>query len=68
MKFPTVREEITASQRQFYEDCRFPGVLGAIYGTHTYIRSPGGDNALYFINRKNRYSGNVQVSIAHIYP
>ena len=40
MKFPTVREEITATQQQFYEDSRFPGVLGAIDGTHIYIRSP----------------------------
>ena len=58
MKFPTSREEVEATQQQFYQYCRLPGFLGAIDGTHVYIRSPGGDQALYFINRNNRYSIN----------
>ena len=62
MKFPTTREEVATTRQQFYEYCRFPGVLGAIDGIHVYIKSPGGNNALYFINRKNRFSINVQVS------
>ncbi|XP_063958562.1 putative nuclease HARBI1 [Lytechinus pictus] len=61
MKFPSTREEVEATQRQFFQYCRFPGVIGAIDGTHVYIRSPGGDQAIYFLNRKNRYSINVQV-------
>ena len=61
MKFPTTAQEKEREQQQFYRYCRFPGVLGAIDGTHVYIRSPGGDQAQYFINRKNRYSVNVQV-------
>ncbi|XP_041461904.1 putative nuclease HARBI1 isoform X2 [Lytechinus variegatus] len=61
MKFPTTRDEIETTQRQFYDYCGFPGVIGAIDGTHVYIRSPGGEQALYFLNRKNRYSVNVQV-------
>ncbi|XP_030848477.1 putative nuclease HARBI1 [Strongylocentrotus purpuratus] len=65
MKFPTTRDEIETTQQQFYEYCGFPGVIGAIDGTHVYIRSPGGDQALYFMNRKNRYSVNVQVVCDH---
>nr|XP_054768617.1 putative nuclease HARBI1 [Lytechinus pictus] len=61
MKLPSTREEVEATQRQFFQYCRFPGVIGAIDGTHVYIRSPGGDQAIYFLNRKNRYSINVQV-------
>ena len=63
MKFPTTRQEIASTQQQFYQYCRFPGVLGAIDGTHVYIRtqSPGGDQPMYFLNRKNIYSINVQV-------
>ena len=63
MRFPTTREEVEATKQQFYEYCRFPGVIGAIDGTHVYIRSPGGEQALYFLNRKNRYSVNVQVRL-----
>ncbi|XP_063971487.1 putative nuclease HARBI1 [Lytechinus pictus] len=61
MRFPSTREEVDATQRQFYQYCRFPGVIGAIDGTHVNIRSPDGDQAIYFLNRKNRYSINVQV-------
>ncbi|XP_063958130.1 putative nuclease HARBI1 [Lytechinus pictus] len=61
IKFPSTREEVEATQRQFFQYCRFPGVIGAIDGTHVYIRSPGVDQAIYFLNRKNRYSINVQV-------
>nr|XP_054775320.1 putative nuclease HARBI1 [Lytechinus pictus] len=46
MSFPTTRDEIEATQQQFYEYCRFPGVLGAIDGTHVYIRSPGGERVV----------------------
>ena len=63
MKFPTTREEVVTTRQQFYECCRFPGVLGAIDGTHVYIKSPGGNDSLFFINRKNRFSINVQVSL-----
>ncbi|XP_063966632.1 putative nuclease HARBI1 [Lytechinus pictus] len=61
IRFPTMREEVESTQQRFYEYCGFPGVIGAIDGTHVYIRSPGGEQALYFLNRKNRYSINVQV-------
>ncbi|XP_063971447.1 putative nuclease HARBI1 [Lytechinus pictus] len=61
MTFPATREEVETTQQQFYDYCRFPGVIGAIDGTHVYIQSPGGEQAMYFLNRKNRYSVNVQV-------
>ncbi|KAK9708085.1 DDE superfamily endonuclease [Popillia japonica] len=40
---------------------RFPRVLGAVYGTHVCIQSPGGDNAELFRNRKGYFSINTQV-------
>lgn len=39
----------------------FPGVIGAIDGTHIKIKKTGGDMAQYYINRKGYYSLNVQV-------
>ena len=69
MKFPTSREEVEATQQQFYQYCRLPGVLGAIDGTHVYIRSPGRDQALYFINRKNsilQYSQICRFNCRHL--
>ncbi|XP_041465700.1 putative nuclease HARBI1 [Lytechinus variegatus] len=65
MRFPSTRDELETTQQQFYEYCGFPGVIGAIDGTHVYIRSPGGEQALFFLNRKNRYSVNVQVVCDH---
>ena len=62
IKFPDTREAIIRVQREFMDYCGFPGVIGAVDGTHIPIRSPGGDNALVFLNRKNRYSINVQVN------
>ncbi|XP_072168402.1 putative nuclease HARBI1 [Diadema setosum] len=61
IKFPTTREEIESTQQRFYEYCRYPGVIGAIDRTHVSIRSPGREQALYFLNRKKRYSINVNI-------
>lgn len=63
IKFPTTDEELHKAQQEFYGYSDFPGVIGAIDCTHIPIRSPGGDNAGYFINRKNGYSINTQVSV-----
>ena len=68
MKFPTsykltTRQKVTTIQKQFFQYCRFPGVVGAVDGTHFYIRSPGGARARYYFKRKNRYSIDVQMKI-----
>ncbi|KAB0790587.1 hypothetical protein PPYR_15006 [Photinus pyralis] len=47
---------------EFYEIARFPGVTGCIDGTHIPIRSPGGDRAEVFRNRKGYFSINCQAT------
>lgn len=47
--------------RGFKSIRNFPGVIGAIDGTHIKIKKTGGDLAQYYINRKGYYSLNVQV-------
>ena len=56
MRLPTTRQEREGDRTTTgcYQYCRFPVVLGAIDGTHVYIRSPGGDQAQHFINRKKK--------------
>ena len=66
IKFPRSHHEIQTAQQEFYQYSNFPGVIGAIDGTHIPIRNPGGVNALYFINRKNKCSINTQVSVIMI--
>lgn len=46
----------------FYKIAQFPGVTGCIDCTHVRIKSPGGDDAEVFRNRKGVFSINVQVS------
>lgn len=58
---PTSLEEEALSMRDFQAIRSFPGVIGAIDGTHIRIKKTGGDLAQYYINRKGYYSLNVQV-------
>ncbi|CAN7978388.1 unnamed protein product [Ixodes persulcatus] len=44
----------------FFALAKFPGVTGCIYCTHVRIKSPGGDDAEMFRNRKGVFSINVQ--------
>lgn len=46
---------------KFRELSRINGVMGAIDCTHVRIMSPGGENAVNYVNRKGFYSINVQV-------
>ena len=48
------------SKQQFYSLARFPGIIGAIDGSHVPIIAPKEDEHL-FVNRKNFHSINVQV-------
>lgn len=48
--------------RDFYKIANFPGVTGCIDCTNVRIKSPGGDEAEVFRNRKGVFSVNVQAS------
>lgn len=67
IQFPTTPLQIQQTQQRFFDYCQFPGVVGAIDCTHVHIRSPGGDNAQRFLNRKGRFSINVQVRVIGLY-
>ncbi|KAM7301071.1 putative nuclease HARBI1 [Ixodes scapularis] len=59
VQFPdaTGRRSVTHA---FYKIGKFPGVSGCIDCTHVRIKSPGGDDAEVFRNRKGYFSINVQ--------
>lgn len=61
VQFPK-REDMPAVMHSFYKVAKFPGVTGCIDGTHIRIKSPGGDAAEVYRNRKGVFSINVQVS------
>ncbi|KAK3885897.1 hypothetical protein Pcinc_009915 [Petrolisthes cinctipes] len=50
MRFPRTRDEIQRKQREFMETSGFPGVVGAIDGTHVRIVAPRVDEHLYAMN------------------
>lgn len=59
--FPNTPQAIRSTQLGFYNKARFPKVVGAIDCTHVRLRkSPGGDHAEIFRNRKGYFSLNVQ--------
>lgn len=58
IKFP---DNAAENQRLFYNISGFPSVTGCIDCTHVPIKSPGGDMAEVFRNRKRYFSINVQV-------
>ena len=60
IQFPTTQEEKSETMKNFYALAKFPGVLGAIDCTHVAIRSPGGNDAELYRNRKGYFSVNVQ--------
>ena len=53
--FPN-RNEVPALQRKFHALCGIPGIIGAVDCTHIAVRSPGGDQAELFRNRKGYFS------------
>lgn len=60
IKFPTNEQRKQETKFQFMERFGFPGVLGAVDGTHVAIVRPAEDEHLYF-NRKRYHSKNVQI-------
>nr|XP_054771454.1 putative nuclease HARBI1 [Lytechinus pictus] len=62
IKFPCSDDEVTDQQTNFYKIANFPKVVGAVDGTHVYLHgAPLGPDEHVYINRKGRYSINVQL-------
>ncbi|XP_050028688.1 putative nuclease HARBI1 [Dermacentor andersoni] len=59
VKFPDT-EKMHEVMHQFYKKAKFPRVTGCIDCTHVRIKSPGGNDAEVFRNRKGYFSFNVQ--------
>lgn len=60
VRFPDNADEIKKLKQDFYNISKCPMVIGALDCTHVKIKSPGGDNAEVYRNRKNFFSINVQ--------
>lgn len=60
IKMPETDEEKRRTILGFYQIANFPGVIGAVDCTHIKIKSPGGNQAEVFRNRKGYFSINVQ--------
>jgi len=60
IRFPETEEEISVTRQEFFSKCKFPRCMGVIDCTHIKIRSPGGDDAEIYRNRKQYFSFNVQ--------
>jgi len=60
IRFPETEEEISVTRQEFYAKCKFPRCIGVIDCTHIKIRSPGGEDAEIYRNRKQYFSFNVQ--------
>lgn len=61
IKFPSTEEAVQDSVKKFFSTFGIPQCLGAIDGTHIDIKQPS-KNPTDYINRKGRYSLNVQAS------
>ncbi|XP_064463494.1 putative nuclease HARBI1 [Ornithodoros turicata] len=62
IRWPTT-EEVRAAQQDFYALAGFPGVVGAVDGTHVRIQAPSEHEGSY-VNCKNYHSINVQLIVA----
>ncbi|XP_062586830.1 putative nuclease HARBI1 [Saccostrea cucullata] len=60
INFPTSPDEIRRNQERFFQIAGFPGIVGAIDGTHVQIIAPR-QNENDFFNRHHYHSLNVQV-------
>lgn len=60
IRFPCNEIDIKKTKQDFYNIAKFPLVIGALDCTHVKIRSPGGNSAEIYRNRKSFFSINVQ--------
>ncbi|CAK1589292.1 unnamed protein product [Parnassius mnemosyne] len=60
-RFVKFSSNLETIKEQFYSIGSFPGIIGAIDGTHIPIQNPGGSYAEVFRNRKKYFSINVQI-------
>ena len=60
IKFPMQANQIRDNQEKFFQIAGFPGIVGAIDGTHIQIIAPN-VNENEFVNRHHYHSINVQV-------
>ena len=65
IKFPKTKEEVEESSSLFYAKYGFPQCIGAIDGTLVPIKQPS-ENSTDYINRKGRYTLNIQAVADHI--
>ncbi|XP_065061675.1 uncharacterized protein LOC135688686 [Rhopilema esculentum] len=59
IKLPVTQAEVEHHTKKFLKNHGFPQCIGAVDGTHIEINQPN-DNYTDFLNRKGRYSFNVQ--------
>ena len=64
IKFPKTKEEVEESSSLFYAKHGFPQRIGVIDYTHVPIKQPS-ENSTDYINRKGRYTLNIQAVADH---
>ena len=66
IRLPSTEEEVRYAAEKFEAKTGFPQCIGAIDGTHVFIQRPT-KNATDLLNRKNRFSLNVQATCNYRY-